>query len=190
MPDTLLDRRAALLEEQAELRRQRGAAVLDGRDFSGAKRLAAIDAELAALDDAEREDHRRGAEAHATAEAARRQAIAQRIADRAEARLAALDKAEAAARAMVAALAEALDLSAGIHADATRLGEPPLPLARSEIENRCSRLLALALRPVARAHSFGVLTWNSIPHADDSWRAIEHAATNPTISVLVQGVPT
>jgi len=165
----LPERVAALLAERERLQVARGAAVLDGRTIDG-RRLAAIDGELAALQDADAEARRRQHKAAEAHKAEHRQAVRRRIAERETGRLAALRKAEAAARVMVKALDQVRSDTIAMRAEIAELGvPPPVALDARELETRLSRYLANSLSIVARGPDFGILEWNSIPHPDGPW---------------------
>src|SRR5579872_4563609 len=97
------DRRADLIAERDALRAKRGAAALDGKPFNSS-RLGEIEAELAALDDADAEAERRRAGAAIDTKALLARALRLKLAARDEERLAALAAAETAAEQMVEAL--------------------------------------------------------------------------------------
>jgi hypothetical protein len=155
---TLAERRTALTVEQDALRIQRGAALLDGGKFDS-RRLSAIEVELEATEEVEAESARRERDATAAAEKAAEElrlvAARQANADR----LTALEEAETAAHAMLAALRTFLDKTAAI-ADVS----PSSNLSARQAEQRVSRLLASMLATIStNPFGFGVANWNSIP---------------------------
>jgi hypothetical protein len=183
---SLADRRAALLAEQAKLQHQRGVFTLEGRTFD-ARRLAAIDAELAGLLDAEAEDLRRRDQAAKAHETERRASVCKRIAEREQERRAALAKAEAAARVMVNALDVVRSHTIATRAEIAELGvPPPLALDPRELETRLSRYLANSLSIVANGPGFGVIEWNSIPFGDGPWAELERAATAAALAEFIE----
>jgi hypothetical protein len=188
-PAALPERVASLLAEREKLQRARGAAVLDGRTVDG-RRLAAIDGELAALQDADAEERRRQHKAAETHKVAHHQAVRKRIAEREQERLAALAKAEAAARMMVKALDVVRSHAIATRAEIAELGVPPPAVFDArELETRLSRYLANSLSIVARGPDFGVLEWNSIPFPDGPWAELERAATAAALSELTKESP-
>lgn len=181
------DRRADLMQEREALRRARGAAMLDGKDFD-ACRLTAIGDALVALDDAEIEEARRAAAEAATALEQSRAGVRAEITEHDSARLQALAKAETAAREMVTQLAEFVRLGSAIADSCDDLGTaPPVVLSRSDIDTRLSRRLAAALGPIqSSAYSFGVIEWNSIPFTAEGWVDAERATTRTCIAELLK----
>jgi hypothetical protein len=95
-----LDRR------QFDLRRSRGAAVLDGKRFDSAP-LAAVENALVALEDAEAEAARRAADSARKAANDRHTRFAALVTEAERARMAALGEAEKAALTLVASLGAA-----------------------------------------------------------------------------------
>lgn len=163
------DRLAAARAGLALLEREGGAAALDGTGFDPG-RLTAAAAEIALLEAAEAEARNRArADAERLAEAERRKARA--AAGRALKRYAAaLDRAEAAAKALVGDLRALQEEAAAIRAAAQAMGVGvPLPLLASEQTNTVSRLLAGELAGLSGRAHFGVLTFPSVPRPD--WSA-------------------
>jgi hypothetical protein len=186
---SVADRRAALLAEQATLQRARGAAALDRKPFDS-RRLAAVDAELAGLLDAEVEEHRRREKAVKAHEAERRASVRRRISEREKERLGVLAKAEAAARMMVKALDQVRSCALETRAEIAQLGvPPPLALDARELETRLSRYLANSLSIVARGPDFGILEWNSVPFGDGPWVDLERAACTTALEEFVEPEP-
>jgi hypothetical protein len=184
---SLSDRRAALLAEQAELQRQRGAAALDRKTFDS-RRLAAVDAELAGLLDAEAEELRRREKATKAHDAEHRQAVRKRIAERELERLAALRRAESLARSMAEALDRVRSHTIETRAEIAQLGvPPPLVLDPKELERRLSYCLANVLSIVAGSRGeFGTMEWGSIPHPDRAWADAERAATAASLAEFIE----
>jgi hypothetical protein len=179
------ERRAALNAEAEQLRRKRGAALLDGRKFDEAPLRAVTDA-LDALDDVESESIRRRAAAAAATDAERKQHARALIADADSTRRTALGLAERAARAMVAEMATVIAAAQEIARLAAEMGAtPPLGLARPEVETRLSRALAALLAPPP-TWQFGVLEWGSLPDAPGDWVAADAAATARHIDALTK----
>jgi hypothetical protein len=172
-----MDIREALETEITGLRRQRGAARLDGRPFDDGT-IAAKQAERDALVDAEAERVRREREAAAKAWQAKRTELIEQRSHQVELYLEDVAAMESAARkyleARNAAVARAetiAKLSHGIDAAV------PLTLARSSVVSRLSGLFA-ALMGSGREYkrSFGSIQWGggSLYSAKDSWVAIEN----------------
>lgn len=110
-PDQLLAKRQAAESKLRDLRREHGAAILDGKRFDATK-IAAAEAEIAALDVAREESFRRGREAVPAREAAKFAADLDRYALLEMIKLAAITEAEDAAKKLARALASAHNVNA------------------------------------------------------------------------------
>lgn len=180
-----------LLNELASLRNARGAAVLDGRRFDG-RRLAQVETELAALDDAEAEGARRAHEAHEAAAVEHRKGVVQRITELNGIRLAALERAEKFGREMAAALDEVFAASRGI-SETCRLGgiQQPYVLDQKATEQRVAQCVVALLQPLGQARSaFGDLRWRLPPaEASGSWVDMDRKLTGPIVAILTKETP-
>lgn len=174
-------RREQLKARAENLRRARGAALLEGKPFDDAK-IRSVQSEVDALDDAEREATRRDAEEAANAALTRRTAARSRLAETETERLAAVGALEKAAREMGESLRRVLSLSADISAAARGLGfARPAVLDRGEVERRLSRYIASVLASPP-TWSMGVLEWGSLPPTPDDWKEAERAVVAPHIA--------
>jgi hypothetical protein len=165
-----LRRRQLDAERRLEaLRRERGAAHLAGTGFD-AGAIAALEAERDGLADAASEALRREREAAVTAALSKRRALFVRIEAAEAARLGAVERAEAAARAMVAALGEAMGEGQRIRALAAELGRPA-PQAAGTTDNLLSERLANLMGTLGNAFRFGThLRFRPAPVAAAPWR--------------------
>lgn len=174
--DRITERLAAITPMIAELEEVRGDALLAGKDFD-VERLASLRREQAdlecVLDAATRRDRKAAAEAM---EAERRQARRE-VRRHDQARLEAVEQAEKAAVALVAALVAHRETMAGINREAVRLGLRGL--STTEAEKRITRRLATIFRPLIQAGKrYGLLDLPSGVmgiQMSDSWRAGEAA---------------
>ena len=177
---------ALLRNELAELRRARGAAALDGKPFD-ASRLTAIEAELAAAEDAEAESARRSHHAHEQTEDNWHSDLLARVDTLSAERTEALGRAEKACRDMAAAIKDFKDATKSLLTVSGRLGaSAPLQFDVSPTERMLGRLIAGVLRTVSRSGAgFGDIKWFTIPpEASGSWTDLDRAATGPIIKLL------
>ena len=175
-----------LREELAAERRRRGVAVLDGKPFDD-RRLTAVEAELAAAEDAEAESARRSHHAHEQAEDNWHSELLARVDSLSAERTEALGRAEKACGEMAMAIRDFKDATKSLLTVSERLGAPaPLQLGVNAVERMLGRLIAGALRKVSRSGAgFGDIKWFTIPpEASGSWTDLDRAATGPIIKLL------
>lgn len=164
---TIPERRASATAELAEQERAQGAAMLDGEAFD-ASRLAKCRAELEALDAAETEAVRRSRAEAAAAEAARRSATRKALAGSLDGYLAAVFRAEKAAREMVEQIKLADTLAVAMHRDCRALDrKTPVSIDPYEVKSKHSIALATLLRGLGGMNQYGCLKWNSSPPITD-----------------------
>ena len=129
----------------AELRRKRGAAVLDGRPLDAIE-IAATEAELDALAEAEAEQIRRQREAEAARIAALQKVLSAELRDREKARLHLVAQAEAAARELSASLTGVFAAAEAERSTIKRMGKPVPPVLGDEpLARRLGERLAATL---------------------------------------------
>ncbi len=146
--DTLDTRKAEVTERLADLRRQRGAALLDGNAFDHAE-IDQLTAELSAIEAAEAEAVRRERATSAEQGRQRRRELLAAFKIEDARRLKAVADAETAAKRLGEALAEALGAGADCVLLMQALGlKPKTALEKRDSEIRFGGRLAVALRPV------------------------------------------
>jgi hypothetical protein len=185
MTDALATRAAELNDELAALRHARALAVLAGESFDS-QSIAAAEAELAALADAEGEAVKRARAAASAAAAERRAATMSAIAAKEAARVLATGRAEAAARALATALDEAMRIAEEERALWRELGSRvPAHLDLPSQELRLSDRLAAVLHTPARPAGFGVVTWRvSWASSDHNWAEAERRLGEAAIAEI------
>lgn len=155
----------------AELERQAGAALIDGKDVPAAwqGKLDAQRRELIAAEAAEIELAHRQREAAATEQAALVKTLRERLREQETQRLAALARAHVAANGLVSALRDALGVAEKMRQCCQHLGKAP-PIHLSDFDTRLSGLLSGSLASVSgRPQKFGNMTLWQLPNTHD-WR--------------------
>jgi hypothetical protein len=174
----MTDTRHEIESRLTGLRRDRGAATLAGKKFDPSV-IASVEAELAALDDAEGERARRDRETAAQEQRERLSDLRKQFAKLDEDRLTAWSDAEVAARTLVTALARILETSEAMSAIAGELAprQTPLALHRPEIITRIAHRLSAVMSTLAgHRHRLGCLSWHAGPYrSEQNWRASEAA---------------
>lgn len=172
-------RRMAILNRLEELSREEGAALLDSKPFNRAP-LDRAKAELEALDSAEGEASRRDAEKAAIEAARLRKERLAALSNAEDARLAAIDRAEAAARELSEALVAAEKAKADVLAIHLQLGGKPI-MALLDHETRLSRRLSHVLAPLTglRGRYGHITTKEAQMHERGPWRDSEAALVAP-----------
>ena len=187
----LVARRATAIEHRDQLAALRAATVLEGGSFELAAELAEAEAAVVAFADAEAlAVHRERARAE-LAEIDRKRALRQRIRELDAARLAAVERAEQAARDMAVSFSETLARSDEICACAAALGRAvPVGLSGLEPEKRLAAALTALLSPLGKqtARFFGdiELTVTGANSAETPWLEIERPATAAGIAALTK----
>lgn len=191
-PENIADKRVELLAKREELQRQRGASLLDGKKFDGAK-LTIIDADLAGLDDVEAEVSRRRAAAAVAAAQAQETLVARNVAQLDEDRMLALADAQQAADQMVQAFSRFRESSLGIIQELFTLGRDrsraasPQSLLKDELDKRISVMIIGALQPIkSRNVSLGLIEWSQPGAAIDDWPNFESTAASPDVEAIFQ----
>lgn len=167
--------RVAIETKLDSLRRDRGAALLDGRKFDAGE-ISRLENDLAALDDANGERARRqraAAQAEWQCEQAQQRA---RVVTLEADRLAAVAVAEQAARSLAAAIGKVIEVSmdeaAALH---KATGAAPMALHRPDVENRLAGRLSAVMQTVkGHRHRVGHIDWiagHFRPETD--WRQAE-----------------
>lgn len=177
-------RRMALMARIEELVQEEGAALLDGKSFNRVP-LDRRRAELEALDAAEGESVRRDDARQAIADAERRKVLTAALATAEEQRLAAIDRAERAAREMADALVAARKAAQELVAIGSQLGRRPvIQLAALDHDDRLSRHLSFVLRPVTGLRRrFGSIPFpEANHHYGKPWRASEADLVGPYLN--------
>lgn len=186
----LAEARGELAERALQARQARAASLL--ADPASLDRLAAeagLPAALEAIDDAQALQAEQAREAATLAEAARRQSLTSRLWQAAAGRIAAIERAEAALAALVAALAEAEGGRQTIAALASALPvQLPSPLAPEETALTASRYIAAALARVGSPARFGSLQFPAGLLADGStsWSAVERGVAERFTSSITR----
>jgi hypothetical protein len=181
--------RDGLLMRQAQLHRERGAAVLDRRPFELGAELTAATTALEVIDDADAERVRRGDAAAAQAAADQRARLAARVGGLT---VAVSDSMRVAQRAMVAAvsnLERARALSQEIQELARRAGaHAAASLTREQQNKRFGSMIAEALWPIrSTGHSVGDLEWHVSAFSFADWEQSERDATARDVAAIVEG---
>lgn len=180
-PD-FLSRRLGIMARLEELSREEGAALLDGKPYSRAK-ADKLKAELEALDSAEGEAARRDAEKQAIEAARLRKERLAALAKAEDTRLAAIDRAEAAARELCDALIGAEKAKTEVLAINSQLGGKPI-LALLDHADRLSRRLSAVLKPLTglRGRYGQIETKEALQHEHGPWRASEAELVAPFLT--------
>jgi hypothetical protein len=178
---SLEQRRGEAASHLDELRRQRGAALLDAGHTTENLELVLGDVarEVEALDDAINEEGRRLRAAQVKAAESRLASLRARLADAEAARLQAVAKAEAGSWVTASALSEVLNITREINLLIGAIGgSRPVPLSVPETERRFAGRISTVLKSVTGRsdNRFGNLELKPIPFEDDptiDWRARE-----------------
>ncbi len=176
----------------ASLRRDRGAATIEGKAFDSAV-IASAEIELAALHDAEGEAVRREREAAETARLKQLSALHTQLAVLERDRLQDLVEAEAATRQLAAALSRVLrtngEMGKVVHGITG--GRVPIPLSGPDFVSRLAGRIGAIMTtiPGCRA-SFGSIEWlgHSLYRSDQNWRDIEEALLKPHLKQISKEV--
>lgn len=181
------DRAAAARGRVEALRSERAKAALAGRRFDHAILRDAED-DLAALQDAAGEEVRRHRAAAAAAEADRVVRLKGEISTLEDQRRAAIEEAEALARAMVDALVRAESSRAAIVPRLASIDvRCPRHLAQADHDLRLSRGLCAVLTPLARGSGWGTIDfWSSPVRPADAWLALDQRAAEDVKTFLVE----
>ena len=172
-----------LEEKLDQLRRQRGAAVLDGKKVDN-NSVAAVEAEIAALNDAAAEETRRSrAQAEATHQSdlsVKRTQLAALI----QADLDDTKEAEAGARQLAAAYSRKLERNTVMVKLAHEITRGPAPLAlfAPEVVIRLACQLAAVMSSIPKhRYRFGAITWNrGVRTPEESWVETEFQTLHET----------
>lgn len=189
MTAMLLERRTDALARLDMLRRQRGAAVLDGETLDN-NEITKAEHEIDALAQAEIEALRRERDDEATRLSDIARSLSGDLVEKEDARLAAIARAEQGAREMVAGLTKALEAAGEIRDLAQRLGKPsPATLGEQALVRRLSQHLVAVLSTLpGHRYRFGAVTWRSCwREAKDDWAACERAELSHDIDQIKQG---
>lgn len=186
-----LSERKRDLESQTEvLRRQHGAAVLDGVQFDVTPLLAA-ESEMEAISVAEGEMARRHRAETATAEAMRIAGVREKLGVTETHRLEAVERAERAARDLAGALSEARHYGKEATRMLRSLGvHPSMELDHYEQETRLSMRLSATMRSLTGLSGrFGNLHFSTKGDRrfDAGWREAEQAVALPNIQKAMKG---
>jgi hypothetical protein len=180
----LNDRRAEAADRLEALRRERGAAFLD-------EQIIAAEQELDALTEAEAEAATREREPEAAAWIEdRREQVRVELLDKEAERQAAIMRAEKAARALVAELAEVMTVAAGMRELVRKLGKPvPINLDKAAMTVRLSQRLAAVLgslpgHPGGFGHVAVHSTWRK---PEENWAERERAEMSLDLDRLTKG---
>jgi len=181
VPD-FMARRTAILNRLEELNREEGSALLDGKPFNRAK-TDKLKAELEALAAAEGEASRRDAEKAAIEAARLRKERLAGLVKAEDERLAAIGRAEAAARELADALVAAEKAKGEVLAIHSQLGGKPI-MALLDHSNRLSRRLSAIMGPVSGlTRRYGQIEFReSLPHERGPWRDSEAALVAPFLT--------
>lgn len=179
---SMSDRRRDVEHRLETIRAARGVAMLDGVNFDS-QPLQSLECELEAITAAEGEASRREREATGKAEEARLKELRALLAQAEDRRLDAVERAEKAAHAYVAATKEVLDTSADIARISHGLGVNSTHHSAYEAELRLSLRLVCAMKPLtALRGAFGQIR---LPAARapyyDPWREAEAAIVKPAL---------
>ena len=169
--DALAERKAKANARIAELERQAGIALIDGKDVSATwqNKIEAQRRELIAAEAAETELANRQREAAAAEHAARVKALRDNFREQERQRLAAVARAHTAANQLVSALRDALRVSEDMRQCCRHLGKAP-PVQLSDFDHRLSGLLSGLLADLSgKPQKFGHLTLWQLPNTHD-WR--------------------
>jgi hypothetical protein len=169
--DALAERKAKANARIAELERQAGTALIDGKDVSAAwhDKIEAQRRELIAAEAAEAELVNRQREAAAAEHAAHVKALRDGFREHETQRLGAVARAHVAANQLVSALRDALRAADDMRQCCQHLGKAP-PVQLSEFDDRLSGLLSGLLANLSgKPQKFGNLTLWQLPNTHD-WR--------------------
>jgi len=191
----LQQRRIEVEAELEDLRRQRGAAKLDGQMFAQQQQLNRLQHELDSLVAAEGIHADRERADDESKRLQRLAALRSELTTLEEGRLEAIEMAEAAARNLVDSLNRAMLTTARMTKVAYLISgdSTPLPMLRNETENRFAGRLAgvLCLLNSVGRHRFGHLQFvTSLYPAADNWREKEEAVLRHHLQPLIGGEQT
>jgi len=189
MTASLAERRDDALARLDSLRRQRGAAVLDGKTFDD-RAIIAAEQEIDALAQAEVESVRRERDEEADRLTGIAAMLLDDLADKECERLTAICRAEKGARELVAGLADTLKAAGEMRELARRLGKPvPAKLDGPALASRLSqRLVAILSTLPGHRYRFGAVEWRSCwRKVEDDWAAHERAELSQDIDQLREG---
>jgi hypothetical protein len=188
--EALAERRVRIEEELIKLLTARADAILSGSAVDHAA-IANLEADLAAITDAEAAVIHRQRAVEAENELARLRGIRAKIDALEQDRLEALDRAEAAARAFAAAAIAhrkvVEDIRKGVVAYA---GHVPWKVTPRDMEEAMSQLLADALRPVGVSPAaFGRIRLPGVdfsPNTGQPWRDAKSLSVMPVLSAYLK----
>lgn len=170
--------RSAIEDRIETLKRERGAAKLDGRKFDGSA-IETLETELAALNDADGERARRDRAAAQAEIEEQRTKLRGQLATIEQDRLAAVADAEKAARSLSESIGRVIECSGDLATTLHRLtGAVPTELHVAEIENRlASRLSAVMRTTKGRSrYRIGHLDWLASHFSPETnWQEAEKA---------------
>ncbi|WP_442577908.1 hypothetical protein ACSBOB_20390 [Mesorhizobium sp. ASY16-5R] len=189
-PASIGARLAAATQRLADLRREQGAALLDGQPFDHGG-LTEAENEIAALNVAETESVRREREVAAKAVDDAHRKMRRKIGKQEQKRLAAVERAERAANELASALKEALETGTGIEASVRVLGHRPIRyLEANDYERRLSCRLAWAFLPLTGpSRAFGQISFPDSGMYRVPWRQAETTLVGAAINLATQGNP-
>ena len=183
----------ALASRIAELRAKRGAAQLDGQPFNDAAALAEAEASLAALEDAEAEASRRGAERQRQADAARDAGLRSKVDLAMLDYFKAITAAEEATRTLAASVKAALTAADAVSRAANEFqhGAAPLVLSKQSVLLRLSRMISNSLREIDGQSSFGQieLATDAIMGPPANWSVTEQRALGGSVASIFAPPP-
>lgn len=161
------------------LRRERGAATLDGKAFNPAA-IVAMEHELEALDDAEGEKTRRDREAAERQHDGSQARLRKQLADLEVSRLAAIAEANAAACQLAESIGRAITVSENMARVAYQLTgySSPIVLQKNTLVSRlCGRLSAVMASIPGHRGRLGGIQWSggSLYRGGDDWAEAEKA---------------
>jgi hypothetical protein len=189
----LQERRTEVETRIAELARARGAAKLDNVAFSQQAELDALREELDSLTAAEGLAADRARDAEEVRRLARLQALKSELAQLEQVRLDAIEQAHASALNLVDAFNNAVLVSERMAKVMYLIsgGNTPMPLLKSEVENRLSNRLGgtlSKLKGVGKGR-FGYLAWlgTGLFKHDDDWRDKEERVLRHHLEPLLGG---
>jgi len=174
--------REELEKTREALREQRGKAVLEGRKFDSAK-IAAVESEIAAVDDMEREKHRLAqyeAEARADANATRHR---RKILQFAEEHVEAWGDLHEAVKAVVRAIMRIKTSAEAMIYHMSMFGPAPVNWTKQEVATRIGNRIAALLQKIPGQRSgFGSLKFFSSAISDcDDWAGMEARRLEPQL---------
>lgn len=184
-PPGLLERRLKSEAALLTLEREQGAALLDGKPFD-VSAIAAVRAELEAIEQAERETIRRDGDATAERMAAARRQAAQDAQEALTAYAGAVTRCEASSKALAGELRAMEDAAATMRRCYLTMGRVlPTSLEAHTMRATMSRLVAGELAEIERPCGFGQLKWPSVPVGAD-WSEHVRKWIQPAVEAAIE----